>query len=198
MLINNIHSYRKITAFGLLEVMISAMILSISLLGVASLQSRVMNVSIEASRKETAYRMLRQIINFSVTADPSFLIDFISTPGTPPATDTCYKTSAPAMSPLCTPDVFYQTMVREWKDIIAQILPAGLGCSCVVNNNSTAMPASVTVRFAVKWTALSGVTSTAFMDNNIVASLDPAATYDSCPVGTVDPASPTTICTNFN
>lgn len=197
MLINNTYSYRKITAFGLLEVMISAMILSISLLGVASLQSRVMNVSIEASRKETAYRMLRQLINFSVTADPAFLINFISTPATPAVTNICYS-NPPAMSPGCTPDVFYQTMVREWKDIVAQILPSGLGCSCVVNNNSTAMPASVAVRFAIKWTALSGVTSTAFMDNNIVASLNPAATYDSCPVGTADPTNPTTICTNFN
>lgn len=197
MLINNINSYRKITAFGLLEVMISAMILSISLLGVASLQSRVVNLSIEASRKETAYRMLRQLINFSVTAEPAFLINFISTPGTPPATSTCYA-NAPAINPSCTTDVFYQTMVREWKDIVAQIFPSGLGCSCVVNNNSTAMPASVTVRFAIKWTALSGITSTVFMDNNIVAYINTAATYDNCPVGTADPTTPTTICTNFN
>lgn len=197
MLINNTNSYRRIAAFGLLEVMISAMILSISLLGVASLQSRVMNVSIEASRKETAYRMLRQLINFAVTADSSFLINFISTPATPPATDICYS-NAPAISPSCPPDVFYQTMVREWKDMIAQVLPSGLGCSCVVNNNSTAMPASVTVRFAIKWTALSGLNSTAFMDNNIVAFVNPTATYDSCPVGTADPTTPTTICSNFN
>ncbi len=184
----------KDRAFGLLEVMISAMILSISLLGIASIQSRVINITVEAGRTETAYRMLRQLSNAANSMRSSLLENLVST-ATAPAASACY---AVAPNITCTPEDFYQAMVQEWKLTVGKVFPMGAGCTCAVtgiaNNKPTAIPPSATLRFAIKWTALSGGVSTVYVDNKVVASLGDS-TY-LCPPGTIDKTSPATIC-NF-
>lgn len=195
---NIVHLWVRLSkdrAFGLLEVMISAMILSISLLGIASIQSRVINITVEAGRTETAYRMLRQLSNTANSMRSSFLFNLVST-APAPAASACY-----AVPPniTCTPGDFYQAMVQEWKLTVGQVFPMGAGCTCAVtgiaNNKPTASPPTATLRFAIKWTALSGVVSTVYVDNKVVASLVDS-TYLSCPLGTIDKTRPDTIC-NF-
>lgn len=182
MLIN----HKKYSAFGLIEVMISAMILSISLLGIASIQSRALNVMIEASRTETAYRMIGQLSHFAVTLDDkSQVVNFVPSSASLKdinASD-CYLQNLPATTN-CDINKFYKTMVQEWNQTLSAILPGMHGCTCVVkfdNSNS-----QLTLRAAIEWTSLSGVKRVVSIDNQILLSKDVTAFNDeskfsSCP-----------------
>jgi len=194
---NHVSKNTNRSAFGLIEVMISAMILSISLLGIASIQSKALNIVIEASKKETAYRMIGQLSNFALTADINQVYNLVAKS---PSTDTtlCYASLATTATTPCTTPVFYQTMIAEWNDILSKILPGGSGCTCAIIGASSQ---PTTFRSAIKWTTLSGTTSVVYLDNQILLSgalpTTPQITLSNsylCPVVTPDTNSPQTIC----
>ena len=179
------------SAFGLIEVMISAMILSISLLGIASIQSKALNIIIEASKKETAYRMIGQINNFVSTTDKSLVGNMVAKN---PATDvaSCYASIATTN---CDQQKFYQTMITEWNDILSKILPGGKGCTCASPNPDITKP--TTLRSAIKWTTLSGTTSVVCFDNQILSSTINSSNSNICPSGApADVCSSGTLITN--
>lgn len=165
-------------AFGLLEVMISAMILSISLLGVAAMQSKVVNLTIESDRKETAYRMARQLINYtnsaansaSVTQQP--LLNFITS--IPASSSKSCLPSAP-----CTVGEYYVHFIADWQESVKSMLPYGGGCICVLANNNTTTPPSIELRVAIRWKKLSGTYEYAYLDNKLV-SLVTSTAIKSC------------------
>jgi len=180
--------------------MISAMILSISLLGIASIQSKALNIVIEASKKETAYRMIGQLSNFALTADINQVYNLVAN-SSPTGPASCY---APLTSTSCTQQVFYQTMIKEWGNILSSVLPGGAGCTCAVAGADPAIP--ITFRSAVKWTTLSGTTSVVYLDNQIllsgVSGTTPKITTSNsniCPtVKPMDTDPPDKICIPFN
>ena len=197
---NHVSKNTNRSAFGLIEVMISAMILSISLLGIASIQSKALNIIIEASKKETAYRMIGQLSNFALTADINQVYNLVAN-SSPTGPASCY---APLASTSCNQQVFYQTMIAEWNDILSKILPGGSGCTCAGVNADPAQP--VTFRSAVKWTTLSGTTSVVHLDNQILLSgisgttpkITPSNSNICQTANPMDTDPPNKICTPFH
>ena len=160
--------------FSLIEVMISALILSISLLGAASLQSKGLFSIVESGRQEAATQMINQLTTFALTADPGnfqYMVDqTISTTNSNIAT--CY-------SPGCSVDKFYIATVSEWQNLLFNILPNGQGCTCLVQtagltpSASTAQPA--TIRIAVNWRNIANQISTVSIDTQVPSAIIPPA-----------------------
>lgn len=155
--------------FSLIEVMISALILSISLLGAASLQSKGLFSIVESGRQEAATQMINQLTTFALTADPGnlqYMIDnTIST--TNSNITTCY-------SPGCSADKFYIATVSEWQKLLEAILPNGKGCACLVQTtgfttSSSEQPA--TIRIAVNWKNISNTFSTVSIDTQVPSAI---------------------------
>lgn len=173
-------STNKILAFSLIEVMISALILSISLLGAASLQSKGLFSVIEAGRQEAATQMINQLTTFALTADaanPDAPNNFIKMVDKTAPSANCYTPSG------CSEADFYKTTVLEWKSLLANLLPNGKGCACLVQTagfttSASAQPA--TIRVAVNWKNISNRISTISIDTQvssaIVASLSNLST----------------------
>lgn len=189
---NHIVPRESTSGFGLIEVMISAMILSISLLGIASIQSRALNIMIEASRRETAYRMIGQLSNFAIMAEKD-KVGYLALATPSVAIATCY---APLSSTSCDKAAFYQTLVREWTEIVGKILPKGQGCTCISSPLGTNPQPTITLRAAIKWVSLSGVNSVVMFDNEILSAIIDSANASKCPIVTLDLTNPSTIC-NF-
>ena len=154
---------QKTSAFGLIEVMIASVILSISLLGVASLQSKAMYTVVESGRQETAHQMISQLANFALNANSAnvsamadqnifFLGDFRDLAK-------CYDLTNTPGTGGCSQNKFYQTTVFEWKNMLSTMLPNGNGCTCLIpnfdtSNTTTAQPA--TMLLALNWKTMSG------------------------------------------
>ncbi len=197
--INNI----KISAFGLIEVMIAALILSISLLGVASLQSKAMYTVVEAGRLESAYQMLGQLSSFALTADPSIVsymaykaILNTSLTDTSSGVAACYNPPPNG----CDQKTFYMTTVREWQNILSTMLPAGQGCTCII---SPANLPSINMLIAINWKTLAGSYTTVSLTTQIpgITSILNSGNIQYCinPPSTTTPQTSTTlspICNN--
>ena len=185
MYINNI----KISAFGLIEVMIASIILSISLLGVLALQSKSLYTVVESERKETANQMINQLVNFALTASPNDM-PYIAYNNIASANIAeCYSTTG------CDHPTFYETTVKEWQNILSTLLPNGQGCTCLTNFTSTTttvQPASLMV--AINWRNLSGLLTTIAITTQIPAAIiNPATNFSACPTSsTTTPANTTT------
>ncbi|MGD0466319.1 MAG: hypothetical protein ABSA84_06445 [Gammaproteobacteria bacterium] len=165
--INNI----KISAFGLIEVMISALILSISLLGVAALQSRALYTVVEAGRKETAYQMISQLTNYALNA-PNNIGD-LANPTISGTTDVagCYTASG------CPTQTFYKSTVEEWQNILSTMLPNGKGCACLTSGVTLSpTPQTVTMLVAVNWKNLSGLYTTIALSTQIPSATSSSST----------------------
>lgn len=166
--------------FSLIEVMISALILSISLLGAASLQSKGLFSIVESGRQEAATQMINQLTTFALTADPGnfqYMVDkTISTTNSNIAT--CY-------SPGCSVDKFYIATVSEWQKLLGTILPNGKGCACLVQptgftTSNNEQPA--TVRIAVNWKNISNMFSTVSIDTQVPSAIiSSTANITLCP-----------------
>lgn len=141
----------KNRAFGLIEVMIAATILALGLLGVASIQSRSINSTKEFTIRENAIKFINNIIGFIyVMNDDEFGTLFSS------SNNNC-------LNNYCSRSDFLQNIFTQWKASIQNALPNGKGCFCVVP--ATANNTTVKIRAAIKWTNLSGVSKTEYVDN---------------------------------
>ncbi len=154
-------NHPKTSAFGLIEVMIASVILSISLLGVASLQSKAMYTVVEAGRQETAQQMISPLANFALNADSTNVAAmadqniFVSLDFNDLAK--CYDLTTTPKG--CSQTKFYQTTVFEWQNMLSTMLPNGKGCTCLIpnfdtSNTTTAQPA--TMLLALNWKTMSG------------------------------------------
>lgn len=163
---------KKSHGFGLIEVMIAASILTVSLLGVAAIQSRAINASNQASVRETAVRLLSQISTFIINMESNELSSLFST-----ATQDCIKYNSTALS--CTRNQLFTAITNNWKNNISRILPGGEGCFCIVGSTSSSAPSIIFVRSAVRWTDLSGVRTTNAIDSKFFGSAPSNA--NACP-----------------
>jgi len=213
----------KISAFGLIEVLIAALILSVSLFGVAALQSRSIFTIIEAGRQETANQMINQLASFPMAASVlssqntnfqnniSYLADQSISPTNASIVATCY--SATGCAPLSPPSnptqattyqAFYVATVLEWQNMLSTMLPSGQGCTCLVGSSFTAgnpQPQTSTILIAVNWKNLSGSYSTLSLSTQLPVTIIPS-TVSTClnpPLTTpfsATTATPSQICNN--
>lgn len=182
-LTNNKKSTKLLFAFGLLEVMISAMILSIGLLGIASMQSRAVNTAMEADRKETAYRLARQLINFIQTTNNTTWLSFITnvrSAGVGDQTEACLHPAS------CGEDDYYlKSILLGWQqNIVNKMLPSGQSYLCAVDLSTTQSqrPKSIKLRIAIRWTKLSGSFDSIQLDSTIIVDVPSSISNSiSCP-----------------
>ncbi len=158
----HIENYRKkfkkfTLAFGLIEVMIAATLLSIGLLGAASIQTQSLNITMESSLKETAIRMVNQLSNFILTMENSELQTMISSSSTDEYACNNFD---------CTSGNFYAALLAGWRRSLDLLLPNGAGCLCLNSIN----PSSPSIRVAIQWVNLSGAVRQDFIDTPIVSS----------------------------
>lgn len=166
----------KISAFSLIEVMIAALILSISLLGAASLQSKSLFTITEAGRQETATQMINQLITFALSTDQNsasnpvnlkFMVDPSISP-TNSAISSCYNSAG------CSPQDFYIATVSEWQNLLSTLLPNGQGCTCLVPTVTPSnSPQAVTLRVAINWKNISGSINTVTTNTQIPSAIIP-------------------------
>ena len=156
----------KTRGFGLIEVMISAMVLSIALLGIASIQSRSMALMIETNRQEVAAGMRAQIYLFALRANQDGLVHNFaparwdsSIDGN--SLDLCRVEPNNFNDDLgnCSPNQFYQNLVFQWQNNLSQILPSGRGCVCfdtrgVSSTNFSTTPIRIVINTG--WVNLAG------------------------------------------
>lgn len=201
-----IKAINKKLAFSLIEVMISALILSISLLGAASLQSKGLFSIVESGRQEAAMQMINQLTTFALTADvsnPTNPVNFQkmidnSISQTNANIALCYSTAG------CSEDKFYIATVSEWQSLLSTLLPNGQGCTCLVQTTgftTSSSPQPATIRVAVNWKNLSNRISTVSMDTQVSSAIiPPTNNIVFCPSTTPLPftitSNATQICNN--
>jgi type IV pilus assembly protein PilV len=117
--------------FTLIEVLVTVIVLAIGLLGLAGLQLGGLRYSYSAYQRSQATIMANDIIdrmraNPTVAGSGSYNISI----GTTPATKSCTGTSSN-----CTAAEMAAADLYEWKQSLADVLPAGDGS--IVNNGGT-------------------------------------------------------------
>lgn len=169
---NYLKKFKKFTpAFGLIEIMISATLLSIGLLGAASIQSQSLNITTDSSLRETASRMIGQLIGFITTMDNSELQTMISSSSV--VTD-CNNTD-------CDSSQFYVSLLADWRSSI-KLLLNGQGCLCF-----TGTDIDPSIRVAIQWVNLSGAGRQEFRDITPFATTSFALTgLNPCTVTSVN------------
>lgn len=178
----NIVKNIKIAAFGLIEVMIAALILTISLLGVASLQSKALYTVVESDRQETAYQTISQLASFATAATKDTVAYLAYLPYSDISTSS-YITNCYANLMTNTEELFYRTTIAEWNKMLSTALPSGKLCTCLtnfdVNNTTTAQTADLLI--AVNWKTLSGLYSTIATTIKVPEAIINQATVITCP-----------------
>jgi prepilin-type N-terminal cleavage/methylation domain-containing protein len=162
----------KKLAFSLLEVMISSAIVSVCLLGIAAMQTKLMSITIEGSRQETATRMLRQWVNFANRSTKTDLLRFIEPTTSSVVNANCYNSGSGAG---CSMAEWYEALFRNyWANTVQQIFPDGDICVCVQSITSN-QPISTVLRFAIRWKSLSGKLRHVFIDQTFLHDITQAA-----------------------
>ena len=158
---NYLKKFKKFTsAFGLIEIMIAATLLSIGLLGAASIQSQSLNITMESSLKETASTMTNQLSDFIMNADNSELQKMISSVS---STEVSSTDDTACNNTACTSDNFYAVLLAGWRKSVNLLLPNGKVCLCSTSSS--------TIRIAIQWVNLSGADRQHFFDQEITTTV---------------------------
>ena len=124
---NTVKSRNKQQGISMLEVLITALILSLGLLGLAGLQVKSMQFNHSAYLRSQATLLAYDItdrMRANQAAVTAGNYDKVTTPP-PSAVASCKTTTG------CTASQMAQNDLREWKDAVAATLPNGLAISCI-------------------------------------------------------------------
>lgn len=152
--------------FSLIEVLVSLVILSVGLLGIAGLQVRSLKATQDTVQRNTAAMLTKDIIERMrsnlVEASKGTSGNYNNKPGTAATLSKCTSATGTYLS--CPPAVMAQADLYDWQTTVAALLPLGIGtvCMATVPSSSTTLtpiscntnaPSTQTV-FAVivKWT----------------------------------------------
>lgn len=114
--------YRQQAGISLIEVLVSVLILSVGILGVASLQMYSLKVNTEANLQSQASLQVKDLIE-RVRMNPEDRESFQVT------STSCREGGAP------TGEGFAHQQMVDWCEAVARVLPGGQG-AVVVNNDS--------------------------------------------------------------
>jgi type IV pilus assembly protein PilV len=108
--------YQK--GFGLLEVLVTLVILAIGLLGLAGLQATGLKNNLSAYHRSQATQLSYEIAD-RMRANVAGISSYVS--GTPTATASCGTTTGCSAENMAKNDLF------EWNAVLADVLPSGVG-----------------------------------------------------------------------
>jgi type IV pilus assembly protein PilV len=115
------HSVNKQSGFSLLEVLITVVILSIGLLGLAALQGIGLKNNTSAYHRSQATQLSYDIAD-RMRANVAGISSYVSNvPATTTAQPTCITTTGCSVGNMAVNDLF------EWNAALTDVLPAGVG-----------------------------------------------------------------------
>lgn len=128
------------TGFSLLEVLVSLVILSIGLLGIAELQLRSLKNTQDLVYRNTAIMLAQDIIqrmrsNF-LESSKGLASKYMGTTGDSTALTKCTSPTASYLS--CPPALMADADLYEWKTTVSNLLPNGVGTICIAKKPSDA------------------------------------------------------------
>ena len=145
--------------FGLIEVLIAVTLLSVGMLGMATLQTAAVKVTNRTSNKNLAHMMATDMVtrimankNDSEKGKSSVYDSYSKQHGNAFTADTagfttpnCYRTSG------CQFYQLAQTDLAEWKNNIAQMLPDGEGVISTGSPSGTGRNKTIVYTITISW-----------------------------------------------
>lgn len=135
-------SPKRNKGFGLIEILVSLLVLAVGLLGLASLQTTGLTQNSEARHRSQAILLADDMFE-RIRANRENIASYVVTAGTAPTCDSDYAVSAVTNSGVAADDI------AEWRNSLGCLLPGGNG-TVQVNNT--------TVTIQVTWDTNTGST----------------------------------------
>ena len=106
--------------FSLIEALVAFLILSVGMLGIASLQTMSLKSGHSAAMRTVAVMKVEEILE-SMRSNPGAIADYTAGTGDPGLDAGCSQAGSPATT--CTPSVMAQDEIFRWKNSLIEALP---------------------------------------------------------------------------
>jgi type IV pilus assembly protein PilV len=106
--------------FSLIEALVAFLILSVGMLGIASLQTMSLKSGHSAAMRTVAVMKVEEILE-SMRSNPAAIPDYAAGTGDPGIDSGCSQAGVPAST--CTPSEMAQDEIFRWKNSLIEALP---------------------------------------------------------------------------
>ena len=160
-------SLQKQQGFSLIEALVAFLILSVGMLGIASLQTLSLKSGSTAMYRTAAVMKVDEIVE-SMRANQSVIAKYAAGTGDPGADNGCRQTASTAAS-VCTPDELAADDILHWKNSLKTVLPNNAATTASVTVAAPVAPEVLsTVTIAVNWSERNADNNTAVAMNYTV------------------------------
>ena len=161
---NNVHRQQ---GFSLIEALVAFLILSVGMLGIASLQTMSLKSGHTAAMRTVAVMKVEEILE-SMRSNPSVLISYAAGTADMGVDNGCSQTTVPAAT--CTPALMAQDELFRWKNSLIEALPNNASTTASVVITPPVPPQTLSlVVVTVNWSERDIDTGTAANMNYSVA-----------------------------
>ena len=139
----------KQKGFSLIEALVAFLILSVGMLGIASMQTLSLKSGHTAALRTVAVMKVDEILE-SMRSNPTALIDYAAGTADMGTDNGCSQTAVPAVD--CTPTQLARDEVFRWKGSLTEALPGNAATTASVVVAPPVAPATMTtVVVTVNW-----------------------------------------------
>jgi len=144
----NMHSKQK--GFSLIEALVAFLILSIGMLGIASLQTMSLKSGHTAALRTVAVLKVDEILE-SIRSNTTALASYASDTADVGIDNGCTQTTIAAVD--CSPDELARDEIFRWKNSLVEALPDNAGTTASVLVTPPVPPSTLTtIAVTVNWT----------------------------------------------
>lgn len=145
----HINSQHKQKGFSLIEALVAFLILSVGMLGIASLQTMSLKSGHTAAMRTVAVMKVEEILE-SMRSNPTVIANFAAGTADMGADNGCSQTTVAAVT--CTPAQMAQDELFRWKNSLIEALPNNAATTASVVVTPPAPPATMNqVVVSVNW-----------------------------------------------
>lgn len=157
----------KQSGFSLIEALVAFLILSIGMLGIASLQTMALKSGHTAILRTVAVMKADEIIE-SIRANPTVLLSYAATPADAGIDNGCSQTTVAAA--VCTTVQQAQDDIFRWKNSLIEVLPNNASTTASVVVTPPVAPETMTgIVVTINWSERNTETGAAALMNYSVA-----------------------------
>jgi type IV pilus assembly protein PilV len=147
---NTQHVFHKQQGFTLIEALVAFLILSVGMLGIASLQTLSLKAGSTAMYRTAAVMKVDEIIE-NMRANQTAIINYAAGTGDPGADNGCRQTASTAAS-VCTAAQIAADDILHWKNSLQTVLPANAATTASITVTAPVAPEVLsTVAVTVNW-----------------------------------------------